>query len=391
MCGFSLTVFLSVFLILPTAPFRILDLGGGKAAAGLFLGFLTYSSAVSAPLTGALADRAGRRRVLVACSLAISAFSVAYALSRSYRFMLALALVHGIFWSALLSASAAYMTDIIPESRRTEGIGYWGLSSIVAIAVAPPLAFWIYRSGWAWVCATSAGLNLLMAGIAWSLREASRGFLASERFFTRRLLEWRVLLLSVTLFLYSYGYGAITSFVALFADALGVAPKGQYFTVFAVVVLATRPVAGRFADRIGPRRIFLPCLALIAIGLGILVVADGRAELVASALAFGAGFGTAYPVYAAYVMNHVPANRRGAAFGAILAAFDTGIGTGSVVTGWVVDRLGFPSAFGLAAALSALAVPYFLMMEKRLLSPRAAALPAAAAAGPFVDTTGKAP
>jgi len=388
MCGFSLTVFLSVFLILPTAPFRILDLGGGKPAAGLFLGFLTYSSAVSAPLTGALADRAGKRRVLVVCSLAIAAFSVAYALSRSYRFTLALALVHGVFWSALLSASAAYMTDIIPESRRTEGIGYWGLSSIVAIAVAPPLAFWIYRYGWAWLCAVSATLNLLMAGIAWSLREPPRTSVASERFFTRRLLEWRVLLLSVTLFLYSYGYGAITSFVALFADALRVAPKGQYFTVFAVVVLATRPIAGRFADRIGPRRIFLPCLALIALGLGILVLADSRGELVASALVFGAGFGTAYPVYAAYVMTHVPASRRGAAFGAILAAFDTGIGTGSVVTGWVVDRLGFQAAFGLAAVLSAFAIPYFLSVEKRLLSPRAATVPGSRA---FVDTTANPP
>ena len=57
MCGFSFTVFLSVFQLLPTAPFHIHDLGGSTFASGLFLGFLTYSSAFSAPLTGAVVDR----------------------------------------------------------------------------------------------------------------------------------------------------------------------------------------------------------------------------------------------------------------------------------------------------------------------------------------------
>ena len=65
MCGFTFTVFLSAFQLLPTAPFHILDLGGSTFASGLFLGFLTYSSAFSAPLTGAVADRAGQRRVLI--------------------------------------------------------------------------------------------------------------------------------------------------------------------------------------------------------------------------------------------------------------------------------------------------------------------------------------
>ncbi|HZM49363.1 MAG TPA: hypothetical protein VFE68_02685, partial [Vicinamibacteria bacterium] len=49
MCGFTFTVFLSAFQLLPTAPFHILELGGSKFAAGLFLGLLTYSSAFSAP------------------------------------------------------------------------------------------------------------------------------------------------------------------------------------------------------------------------------------------------------------------------------------------------------------------------------------------------------
>jgi MFS family permease len=368
MCGFSFTVFLSAFQLLPTAPFRILDLGGSTFSAGLFLGFLTYASAFSAPLTGALADRIGKRRMLVVCSLVLTAFSAAYAASDSYRLALGLALLHGCFWSGLLSASAAYMTDVIPESRRAEGIGYWGLSTILAVAVAPSLGFWLYRHGWPWLCAATGLLNLTMAAIAWSLPEARAGaWMGGERFFTRRLVEWRVLLVSLTLFLYSFGYGSITSFIALYADANGVSPKGVYFTAFAVVTLATRPLTGRFADRIGPRKVLLPCLVLIVVGLGLLAVSGSRSWLLASATVFATGFGSAYPAYVAYVMRRVQPGRRGAAFGGILAAFDTGIGTGSIVSGWMVQHHGFRGAFGLAALLAAFSLPYFLFAERRLL------------------------
>src|SRR5687767_678219 len=88
MCGFSFTVFLSAFQLLPTAPFHILDLGGSTFASGLFLGFLTYSSAISAPLTGALADRFGQRRILITASLALAMFSLCYAVITDYRLML---------------------------------------------------------------------------------------------------------------------------------------------------------------------------------------------------------------------------------------------------------------------------------------------------------------
>src|SRR5689334_18637244 len=106
MCGFSFTVFLSAFQLLPTAPFHILALGGTTAAAGLFLGFLTYASALSAPVTGSMSDRLGSRRVLVVASIAITVFSIAYAMIPSYKAMLALVLVHGVFWSGLLTGSA---------------------------------------------------------------------------------------------------------------------------------------------------------------------------------------------------------------------------------------------------------------------------------------------
>jgi MFS family permease len=368
MCGFTFTVFLSVFQLVPTAPYHILDLGGSTFASGLFLGFLTYSSALSAPLTGAIADRIGQRRVLVTSSIAITCFTLLYGAIPSYRLMLALVPVHGVFWSGLLSASAADMTNLLPERRRAEGIGYWGLSTVAALAVAPTTGFWIYRRGWWWLCGVGIALNVTMAIIAWSLpddREAKH-----HEPHSGGVLEWRVLIVSVTLFLYSFGYGGITSFTALYADVNHVRPQAIYLTTLGIVILLIRPMAGRLGDRLGYKRVFVPCLVLISAGLAALAVGGGRTMMIVSAILFGVGFGTAYPVYVGYTMSDVSSARRGAAFGAILAAFDTGVGTGSTAMGWLIQHHGFQTAWTVAACLSALALPYFLTID-RLLKRRA--------------------
>ena len=367
MCAFTFTVFLSAFQLLPTAPFHILDLGGSTFASGLFLGFLTYSSAFSAPLTGAYADRIGHRRVLIISSVALAVFAAAYALITDYRLILALAIVQGIFWSGLLSASAAYMTQMLPAHRRAEGIGYWGLSTMAALAVAPSVGFVIYRYGWVWLCVLAGALDLVMLVIALNLTEQPLVAAADQRHEREQgkgLLEWRVLVTSLTLFLYSFGYGGITSFAAMYADASGTTPKGIYLTALAIVVLCTRPFTGRFGDKWGYKRVFVPCLVMISLGLACLAMGGTRPWMIASAIIFGIGFGTAYPAYVGYVMHGVAADRRGAAFGAILAAFDTGIGTGSTSIGWLIQRFGFRSAFAVAACLSALALPYFLIIDR---------------------------
>ena len=366
MCSYSFTVFMSAFQLLPVAPFHILALGGTGSEAGLFLGFLTYASAVSAPITGAMGDRLGKRRILIVASLAITVFSLLYAVAPSYHIILGLVLVHGVFWSGLLSSSSAYVTDIVPKSRRAEGLGYAGFASILAVAVAPWIGLWVFeRGGWTLLCLEMAGLNLIMAFIAWRLPSDTHRAMPPLSLKPSDLVEWRVAISAVTLFLYSFSYGGITSFVTIYADQVGVAPRALYFTVFSLAIVATRPFISRYADRIGHARVIVPCLGMMVLGIAVLVFASTRMTFALSAVLFGIGFGSAYPVFVAHLMHHVPDHRRGATFGALIGAFDTGLGTGSISIGWLSEHYGFSRAFAVAGALALLSIPYFLYMERR--------------------------
>ncbi len=370
MFGFSFLVFISVFQLLPVAPYRMLALGATTASAGWFLGLLTISCAVAAPFTGPLCDRIGHRRSLILAGASLSVITASYAAVGDNRVLLAIVVVHGVVWSALMAASSAYATSTIPPTRRAEGLGYWGMSSILAIGVAPSIGFWVYGFGWRVLCLELAVLNVLMTTVGWLLpdervaaAEAGAVGIVEVRQFG---IEWRVILLAVCLSLISYGYGGLTSFSALFADAIGVTPRSTFLTAMACSVIASRLLVGRRLDQWGASGVLMASLVIPVCGLALLASAGGRLGFILAGLAFGAGFGLVWPSFAALVMASIPVARRGAAFGAILAAFDTGIGLGSATTGWMVRAHGFRTAYALAAVLAALALPYFLIARRRL-------------------------
>lgn len=370
MFGFSFLVFLSVFQLLPVAPYRMLALGSTEASAGWFLGLLTISCAISAPFTGPLSDRIGHRRTLILAGASLSVITAAYAFVHDNRVLLSLVVLHGVVWSALMAGSSAYATATIPPARRAEGLGYWGMASILAIGIAPTIGFWVYQLGWFVLCLELAVLNLMMTTVGWLLpdeREAALAVGAPVDEPVRRFgIEWRVIALAFTLSMISFGYGGLTSFSALFADALRITPRGTFLSAMAVSVIAGRLAVGRRLDAWGAAPVLMVSLLFPVCGLTVLATAVGRTEFAVAGLLFGAGFGLVWPSFAALVMASIPLARRGAAFGAILAAFDTGIGVGSATTGWMVRAHGFRAAYGLAAVLAAIALPYFLIARRRL-------------------------
>jgi MFS family permease len=183
----------------------------------------------------------------------------------------------------------------------------------------------------------------------------------------RSRFDWRVVLAGGTLFLVSFGYGGVTSFAALMADQAGLRPRAWYFTVMALTIVGSRTVIGRVADRVGTEHVLPPALMAAAAGYLVLTFPATFWTFTLSALLVGAGFGSAYPVFAAWILQHVPPDTRGAAFGGILAALDTGIGTGSIVTGWIATHRSFRTAFAAGALLALCSAPFYWWIGARVL------------------------
>jgi MFS family permease len=365
--AFAFITFFSAFQLFPAIPFRILELGGSEAEAGAFLAVYTFASAFAAPLMGSFADHIGRRRLLVGVSVAFIGFSVAYGLVTNLPTLLLIGALHGAIWSGILSSSSAIMSDYIPESRRTEGLAYWGLASTAAIAVAPFVGLAVStRFGWRNLCLELAAISVAMALWGSRLDETSGPNRLTRMPGPGELFDWRVTLASLSLFTISFGYGGVTSYVAILAMERRIEPRALYFAVYACAIVASRVLTSPIGDRHGSLRLLYPALAIVPPALLLLAFATTRWEWILSAILFGSGFGVAYPAFVTFVLQRTDGQRRARTFGSIIWAFDTGIGTGSLLTGVIGQRYGLRYAFVLCAVTATLAIPVFRITSKQL-------------------------
>jgi MFS family permease len=363
--AFAFITFFSAFQLLPVIPLRILQLGGTKAQAGWFLTVYTFASAFAAPVMGTIADHIGRKRVLMLASLLFIVFSILYGVVTNIALMLLIGIVHGSLWSALLSSASAIMSDYIPESRRTQGLAYWGLAGNSAIALAPVVGLLVFEYGWLALCVEMAALSVVM--LIWSSRLPVTHTAGEMPFPSMgEVWDWRVSRTALSMGVIAFGHGGITSYVAILSAERGIHPKSLYFTVFAVTTILVRIFTSHLGDRFGPKPMLYPSFAMIPIAFAILANADSRWELILSGVLFGTGFGGAWPAFTSFILTASDKRRRARTFGSVVWAFDTGIGVGSLAIGSLAQSYGFTAAFLVAAALSCLAIPIFMAASRAM-------------------------
>jgi len=367
---FQFGTFFSAFQLLPVIPLRIVALGGSKGTAGVFLFVYTFASAFAAPVMGTVADHVGRRRMLILASLLFVVFSLAYGVVPWLPLVLLIGIIHGAVWSSILSSASAIMTDFIPIGRRNEGLAYWGLAPTAAIAIAPAVGLYVHRfGGWLALCAEIAALSAFMA--VWAMRIPREERRHERTTFPRAadLWDWSVVRTTLSLTVTSFGYGGVTSCVALLSHERHIEPESLFFTVFAVTIVLVRVFTSHLGDRFGTKFLLYPAFAAMPLAFGLLAIAQTRVQMIAAGILFGIGLGASFPAFMTFVVTHTDEQRRGRTFGSIILAFDTGIGLGSLVIGFIGGHAGFDVGFGVAAGLSCLAIPIFVRTSRELARP----------------------
>jgi MFS family permease len=271
--------------------------------------------------------------------------------------------VHGSIWSGILSSASALMTDFIPISRRTEGLAYWGLAPTTAIAIAPAVGLLVYKWGWLTLCIELAAMSCITA--VWGSRLPGVDARHDREFpHVRELWDWNVVKTTLSLAVVNFGYGGITSYVAILSRERGITPDSLFFTTFALTIVLVRVFTSRLGDRFGPKVLLYPAFAAMPVAFALLSRAETRGQLIGSAILFGIGIGASMPAFMTFIVANTDEQRRGRTFGSMIWAIDTGIGIGSLVTGIIGQRYGLGTSFAVAAALSCLAIPIFIAASR---------------------------
>jgi len=365
-CLVNLMTFTSFYFLLPTLPIFIADnLKGDESAVGFNIGVLSLTAVLVRPLAGYLLDSAGRKKILIVALAAFALAMAAYNLVTSLALLFALRVLQGLAWGFATTGAGTIAADVVPPARRGEGMGYYGLSNTLAMALGPSLGiFVLYSAGYTplfTACAViAAGGLAALLGISYRESTSAKTKLSWESF-----LEPKVFSLSLILFFIALVYGGVVSFITLYGQELGVKNAGTYFLVYALTLLVVRPYAGRQFDRSGPGLIMAAGFLAVSLAFVLLFLARGNLLFIMSAVSMGIGFGIVHPTILAMAINRVAPYRRGAANGTIFSAFDLGIGLGAILLGMLSKKVGLPYMYLSCCFIALIPLVMFYLREVR--------------------------
>ncbi|MFD0829878.1 MFS transporter [Neobacillus sp. M.A.Huq-85] len=372
-------LFLTFYILLVTLPiFALKEFHSSASQAGLMTTVFLLSAIISRPLAGQWLERAGSRKVLLTALIIFAGASLFYFFPKSITGFLVIRLLHGIGFGMATTAAGTIVADLIPSSRRGEGMGYFVMSINMAMVLGPflgLLAIQQWGSSWLFTLTLVVAIGALLTGLSIKLpkKEQQVEPTVQSSFSVRNLFEASAVPISIVGGFLAIVYSALLSFVSVYASEIHLANVASlFFVVYAAFLLLSRPFTGKWLDQYGSNVLFYPCIILFAIGLLVLSKADGAFTFLLSAALIGLGWGTLFPTFQTIAIQDAAPKKRGLATATFLSIYDTGIALGSFFIGLVAAKMSYSSLYFLCAfyvLIGAVLYYFFHHAKKRDSSP----------------------
>ena len=381
MANFSL--FFAFYVLTPLLPLYLSEhFGATKDVIGLVLSGYTITALLCRPFSGYIVDSFSRKTVLMVCFGTFAIFFAGYLAASTLLLFTIVRTLHGGPFGALTVSNSTVAIDVLPSSRRTEGIGYYGLSNNLAMAIAPTVGIFIYKFTASfellfWLALLVACLGWLVdATVTLPSKEIVRNKtkLSMDRFFLVR--GW---LLGLNMVAFGFSFGVLSNYLAIYGkEVMGITGgTGTYFMLCSVGLILSRLQGGkalregRLTFNAGSGMvislvgytlfILMPTLAQLSIVNYQLSIALGY---YGSALLIGLGNGHMWPAFQNMTINVARNNQRGTANSTILISWDIGMGLGILVGGVISEILGYGAAFWTVVLVNAAGVACFFLATR---------------------------
>ncbi|AFM39408.1 arabinose efflux permease family protein [Desulfosporosinus acidiphilus SJ4] len=338
----NLFVYIAFYLLVPTLPAFAKQIGGSNIQASLVVSGFSISSLICRAVTGHVADKIDRKPLLLIGLLILALCTLSY-MFLPISAVIVVRILQGVGWGMSSTAIAAVVSEMVPSKLRGEGMGYYSLSMIISMSLAPIIAIIVMNR---YKFNVVAAVSIIFVGIAILLlqlvvipqNKAQRLGAKKEKIIVLRdLIEKRALFPSFLCFLLVIPLCGIMSYIMLFGREIKLFNIWVYFIGHVSMILVTRSFVGKLFDKKGHAVVIIPGAISMIIGLMILSYVHSVASLVIASLFYGFGYGAVQPSLQAWAVSRSPAERIGAANGTFLSSMDLSFTIGSIILSLIAD------------------------------------------------------
>lgn len=360
-CSFS--------LFMPTIPLYLSnELGVTPSKIGIVLSSYAFALLLVRPFSGYLVDRYARKPLLLFGVTFFVLIFCGYYFAVSVLFFVVLRFVHGIFWGLSTVSVNTVAIDIIPASRRSEGIGYFGVNMNIAMAIAPYVAVNIYDAyGFSALILSALLMGVLSIGTALLIQvPAKPKHVPVSTVSLDRFILVKAIPIMLNQLLLAFGWGTLVAFAVLYGKEIGIQNSGIFFLFLAGGIVLSRVTSGKVVDKGHLHKVMAVAIFAISLGFTGFALLHNIVFYCLSALLTGIGYGTLFPALQTIYNNMAPASKRGTANSTYLTGFDLGIGIGMLAGAWLADHYGFANMFLITGIISLAALFIYWFNSKRV-------------------------
>ena len=344
----NLCVFTNHIMSLSTFPFFIKSLGGTEALAGMCAAFFCLVAVIVRPFVGWWLDNGARRAVLVVGLILLAVAPMGYVLAPVLAAAILLRMVHGAALSLSNSTTATVASDVIARPRFAEGMGYFGMATALASAIAPALGLELMGLGFNVLYAAAAAISIL-ALVLFCFVRVPRPKTEKRPLSIKGLVSRDSLPATCTMLVFMFTFGALENFVAIYAANEGLLPGSIYFVVMSVVLLLVRVFLGRLVDERGEAFFVYTGNAAMICALLLLAFAPNAVTFLLSGALAGYAFGGLEPALQSMAVHTATDETRGSANSTFLCGYDIGYGLGGGVAGVLITSVGYANMWAIVA------------------------------------------
>lgn len=362
-------------VVIPT--FAKEEFHASTAMAGFASSIFVLGALIGRLFGGSLIERVGRKRLLFTGLVSFLLFTGLYFMINSMAVLLIVRLLHGMAFALASTATGTIAASLIPRSRHGEGIGYYGVSIIIATAVGPFLGLMISEHATIAVNFIVCGLIALVTLISALWMKVPQLTLTAEQrqemkgFKLSNFIELKALPISTISLVMAFGYSSVLSYLTFYAEELNLMEAASFFfIVYAVFVIASRPMTGRLFDKKGPNIVIYPAIVSYIIGMLILSQVHSSGLLLVSAVFIGLGYGTLQSSTQALAIKLTPHHRIALATSTFYICVDVGIGFGPFLLGFITPVVGLSGMYVVITILLVASIFLYYVMVGRGLSSR---------------------
>jgi predicted MFS family arabinose efflux permease len=359
---------LSFFLFIHLPRF-LSDAGANEVEIGVLIGVTAVSAIAIRPPVGHFLDSVGRRPVLVVGSLLnVVAVALYLTVDSLGTWLYVVRFLHGIAEGATFTALFTYATDIVPVSRRTEGLALFGVSGFIPMALAGLIGDVILdRRNFdeLFVAATVLGLIAWLIILLLPERAPERAHteVATRRFLTA-VRRPALLPLWLVTFTFAVVITSYFTFLRTFIDERGFGTVGAFFAAYATTSILLRAFFAWLPERVGAKRVLFPAFGVLALGFTVLAAAGGGGAVILAGILTGAGHAYVFPILLSLTVTRTREQDRGAAMAFFTAIFDVGILVGGPLLGLIITLSGYSWMYLAAVALTAAGAGAFAVWDR---------------------------